>query len=361
MEQKVDIIAYYLPQFYPTKENNEWWGKGFTEWTNVAKAKKLFVGHYQPKIPSELGFYDLRLLENKEEQVKLAKEAGVSAFCYWHYWLGNDRVLLDKPYKDLIKNGKPDFPFCLGWANHDWEKKSWDSNVSRNDHTLLAKQEYPGIEDYKKHFFYVLPAFKDKRYHKIDGKPFFLIYDAEALPNTKQFIDIWNQLADENGLNRIFFVAHTRQLQNISTLKNMGFELINFSPHRIPFPDSSKIINKIKRRILKWPNVVNYSKAIKVFDHPINYEEHIIPTIIPNWDHTPRSGVNGIVLHKSNPTDFGKHVENTLRSVKHKKHKIIMIKSWNEWGEGNYMEPDLKYGKRYITELCNKINKINAK
>lgn len=167
--EKVKIIAYYLPQFHPCKQNNEWWGKGFTEWTNVAKAKPLFKGHYQPKIPSDLGFYDLRLPEVREEQVQLAREAGVYGFCYWHYWFGNGKRLLERPFEEVLESGKPDFPFCLGWANHSWYAKLWDKDTRKDK--LLIEQKYLGKEDYVAHFMYALKAFKDKRYIKDGDKP----------------------------------------------------------------------------------------------------------------------------------------------------------------------------------------------
>ncbi len=357
---KPKIIAYYLPQFHPIPENDKWWGKGFTEWTNVGKAKPLFKGHQQPKVPADLGYYDLRLSEIREEQAKLAKEAGIHAFCYWHYWLGNGKRLLEMPFNEVLRTGKPDFPFCLGWANHNWAKKQWNSDVSRRNNEMLIKQEYPGKEDYVNHFYSNLEAFRDKRYVRIDNKPFFLIYDVEKLPDAAEFIKIWNELAYKNGLGKFYFVSHTRKIDNIDFFLQKGFDAVNFSPHRIPFGNMRTITSRIKRIILKIPNVVSYSKAIKTFDHPLNYKEFIIPTIIPNWDHTPRSGASGIVLHNSNPKLFKIHVDSVLKSVQEKEvqNQIIMIKSWNEWGEGNYMEPDLKYGKSYLDILSYSIKKF---
>ena len=170
------VIAFYLPQYHPTPHNNEWWGEGFTEWTNVAKAPKLFWGHYQPKVPADLGFYDLRIPEVREKQAELAKYAGVDGFCYYHYWFGNGRVELETPFNEVLKTGKPDFPFCLCWANETWSRKFWnkDGNVAQS--TTLAEQTYPGMDDIISHFMNVLPAFKDPRYIKQDGMPVFMIY-----------------------------------------------------------------------------------------------------------------------------------------------------------------------------------------
>ena len=163
---KARVIAYYLPQFHPVPENDKYWGKGFTEWTNVASAKPLFRGHYQPRIPSDLGFYDLRIPQVREEQAQLASEAGIEGFCYWHYWFGNGKMLLEKPFEEVLTTGKPDFPFCLCWANHTWSTKGWRKDA---DVEVIAEQTYPGDEDYVEHFNYCLPAFKDKRYITVDG------------------------------------------------------------------------------------------------------------------------------------------------------------------------------------------------
>jgi lipopolysaccharide biosynthesis protein len=169
---KIRSIAFYLPQFHPIKENNEWWGKGFTEWTNVGKARPLFKGHYQPRIPADLGYYDLRLDEVRVEQALMAKEFGIEGFCYWHYWFGNGRTLLERPFKEVLESGSPDFPFCLAWANETW--KGFAHGLKNRN--VLIEQKYLGERDDTDHFYKVLPAFKDKRYIKVNSKPVFLIY-----------------------------------------------------------------------------------------------------------------------------------------------------------------------------------------
>ena len=165
---KIMTLAMFLPQFHRIKENDEWWGKGFTEWTNVGTAKPLFKGHNQPRVPTELGYYDLRLPEVREQQAELARESGVTAFCYWHYWFGNGKRLLERVFDEVLESGKPDFPFCLGWANHSWYTKEWNSDGSTKN-KLLIEQTYLGLEDAKMHFDYLLKAFRDPRYIKIDG------------------------------------------------------------------------------------------------------------------------------------------------------------------------------------------------
>ena len=172
---KARIIALYLPQYHPIPENDEWWGKGFTEWTNVAQAKPQFRGHYQPRIPADLGFYDLRLPEVREQQAQLAREAGIEGFCYYHYWFGNGRQLLERPFNEVLESGKPDFPFCLCWANHNWTNKTWQKGKSLRSDSMIMKMEY-SMEDHKKHFMALLPAFRDERYIKVDGKPLFGVW-----------------------------------------------------------------------------------------------------------------------------------------------------------------------------------------
>ena len=175
MKTKARVIAFYLPQFHPIPENDKWWGKGFTEWTNVGKAKSFFKGHYQPRIPADLGYYDLRVSETRKAQADMAKEYGVEGFCYWHYWFGNGKRLLERPFEEVLKSSKPDFPFCLGWANESWKAKVWDFNSTKRDRTLI-EQLYPGDQDYKDHFYELLDAFKDNRYMRKNNKPICGIY-----------------------------------------------------------------------------------------------------------------------------------------------------------------------------------------
>ena len=192
---KPRIFALYLPQFHPFKENDEWWGKGFTEWTNVGKAKPLFRGHDQPRVPTELGYYDLRLPIVREQQAQMAREAGVTAFCYWHYWFGNGKRLLADVFQEVLETGKPDFPFCLAWANHTWRAVGCTAGVTSK--AVLMEQIYPGIEDAKSHFRLLLKAFRDKRYVKVDGKPYFFIFDPIALP--QEYVDCFKKMSLEAG------------------------------------------------------------------------------------------------------------------------------------------------------------------
>ena len=193
------LISFYLPQFYPTPENDEWWGKGFTEWTNVGRAKPLFKGHYQPRVPADLGYYDLRIPEVREQQAALAKEAGIEGFCYWHYWFAGRR-LLDTVFKEVVESGKPDYPFCLCWANHSWYAKTWDPKVPDK---LLIEQTYPGEQDYIDHFYAMLPAFKDERYMRVNGKPIFGLFSPLDIPEPEVFFNLWNKSLFSNRFIRL--------------------------------------------------------------------------------------------------------------------------------------------------------------
>lgn len=374
--KKARVIAYYLPQFHPVDVNDKFWGKGFTEWTNVAKAKPVFKGHDQPRIPADLGFYDLRLQSVAEEQAKLAKEAGIEGFCYWHYWFGNGKEVLEMPMDRMIETGKPDYPFCIGWANHDWSTKTWTKDKSSLQSTMIFKQEYPGIEDHVAHFKRLLPAFLDKRYIKVDGKLLFLIFDIEHFVNPKEFKDLWNQLAKENGLPGFHFVAMVGSLssidkklisadlesvveQNMNKARKYGFDALNSISQKYAEYKTAgkygKIFQAFLRKILKGKYVekYEYSQIMKNYYSKSDKEEDVYPQLLVGWDRSPRSGRNAIIYKNSNPTAFKEAAKRAIMCVEHKteEHRIIFLNSWNEWGEGAYMEPDLRYGKGFIKSL----------
>ncbi len=361
---KPRIIALYLPQYHPFPENDEWWGRGFTEWTNVARAQSLFPKHYQPHIPADLGFYDLRIPEVREEQAQLAHKAGIEAFCYYEYWFGNGKQLMQRPFEEVVESGKPDFPFCLNWANHSWYKKLWNPKEKGKD-ILLAEQLYPGEEDYTTHFYHLLPAFKDKRYVRVNGKLFYAIYDAIHFKDVEHFIITWRKLARENGLNDFYFVATDYNSEHKDVLLAQGFNAL----HNVDYiniyhvsPKWKKALRTIGRKYLHIPMIYKYKEAIKYMLHPSCNEREVIPVIVPNWDHTPRSGVYGTVFTDAEPRYFKQLAKQALEMVRNKpeEEQIIILKSWNEWGEGNYMEPDLKYGHGYINALAEAIKETNC-
>ncbi|MEI8108854.1 MAG: glycoside hydrolase family 99-like domain-containing protein, partial [Verrucomicrobiota bacterium] len=214
---KPRLVAFYLPQFHPIPENSQWWGAGFTEWTNVTKAKPLFPNHYQPRLPADLGFYDLRVPESRAAQADLARSAGVEAFCYWHYWFAGRRVL-ERPFNEVLASKEPDFPFCLAWANDTWSGH-WYGAPKRT----LIEQTYPGPDDHERHFYSLLPAFLDPRYLRVHDRPIFTLFRPKSLPNPQAFIDLWQKLAAQNGLPGIHFIAHLFDHELDFPWKSLGF------------------------------------------------------------------------------------------------------------------------------------------
>lgn len=361
MNTKPEIIAFYLPQYHPFKENDEWWGKGFTEWTNVGKAKPLFKGHNQPRVPTELGYYDLRLPIIREQQAEMAREAGVTAFCYWHYWFGNGKRLIPEIFDEVLNTGKPDFPFCLGWANHSWFAKNWNADGTTTE-KLLMEQTYPGIEDEKMHFAYLLKAFKDPRYLKIGGCPLLYIFAPQDLP--KEYLQNFREWTKAEGFPGLYVVANISKpsYQEDHAMAD-GYDAVSFQRLASDIHEGNTIKDKIIRQLqIRWkkakgvlfhrpPFMVDYSKCYHSLIRECDRKENVIPVLLPQWDHTPRSGWNGSLLVNATPDIFYKHVNEALNAVQAKKHPILFLKSWNEWGEGNMMEPDMTYGRGFIDAL----------
>ena len=379
--QRARLIAFYLPQFHPIEENSLWWGPGFTEWTNVAKARPLFPSHFQPRLPRDLGFYDLRVSEVRQAQADLARSAGIEGFCYWHYWFAGRR-LLERPFDEVLESKEPDFPFCLAWANSSW-KGTW-YGASRN--RLLIEQTYPGSEDHEKHFYALLPAFHDQRYIRVHRKPLFAIFQPSELPSNREFIKLWQSLALKNGLPGIHFVAHLnreddypwqaagydaglivdslkvarQKTSKVACERLKEIRLVSLlSLHRSELIKvknlAALVLHRFLWRVFRWPEFIYYyDDAIKHFSpkrQPL--VQNVYPSVIPNWDNSARSGKNGVVLHNSSPALFSRHLCEVLEAVSHRpqEERIVFVKSWNEWAEGNYLEPDQRYGHGYLDAI----------
>jgi lipopolysaccharide biosynthesis protein len=345
-ERPARVIAFYLPQFHPIPENDEWWGKGFTEWTNVAKAQPMFAGHYQPHVPADLGFYDLRLPETRAAQAAMAQAYGIEAFCYWHYWFAGRRIL-ERPFSEVLKSKEPKFPFCLGWANQTWSG-IWHGNPDR----ILIEQTYPGSVDDEAHFRAVAEAFGDDRYLRVDGKPLFYIYRPLAIPEVRRFADLWRTLAHRLGLPGLYLVGEAG---------------LDWQPEAYGF-DASVTVNlpalqgwepwwhPVARLRWKWhlwrglPTVVPFEDVEADIVPPRRPGIRSHPCLLPNWDNTPRSGRNGLVLHGSTPERFRRQVRRAfaIAAGDPLEERLVFVKSWNEWAEGNHLEPDLKFGTGYL-------------
>ncbi len=350
MAKNARLIAFYLPQFHPIPENDEWWGKGFTEWTNTAKAKPLFRGHYQPHVPKDLGFYDLRLPEARAAQATLAKEHGVEGFCYYHYWFGG-KQLLERPFNEILASGEPDFPFCLCWANETWTG-IWHGAPNR----VLVKQTYPGDADHRSHFLHLLSAFRDPRYMKIDGKQVLGIYRPWEIPDTYRFTRLWRELASTAGLQGLFLVAVRGANHGWNAIAH-GFDatVTPRVPPRRPWVSWRNPLIKLRAKVEIFRGRPTIYSHEEILDGMLAPETgHLdFPCVVPNWDNTPRSGMNGLVLHGSSPDLFRRHVKKAVDMVQDRPEdqRLIFVKSWNEWAEGNHLEPDLQFGTQYLEVL----------
>jgi hypothetical protein len=352
------VVAFYLPQFHPIPENDEWWGKGFTEWTNVAKAQPLFRGHHQPNVPADLGFYDLRVPEVRELQAEIARRNGIEAFCYYHYWFAGKR-LLERPFNEVVSSGKPNFGFCLCWANQTWTGV-WHGAPNR----ILVEQTYPGEQDHIAHFRALEPAFHDPRYLTIDGMPVFIIYNPEELPECRKTLELWRGLACKSGLKGLFLVGNDLNLFGLWTpsewlKQDHGFDAIIWTGNG-DYEIRRQIGRGIMRRVLRpWPKMQARWNGPRIYPYGEISEKltfqspHSVasyPCVVHSWDNTPRSGRNGLVLTGATPELFRPILRKAIRSVEEyrKPERFVYLKSWNEWAEGNYLEPDLRWGHKYL-------------
>lgn len=359
-DDDIQVIAFYLPQYYPIPENNQWFGEGFTEWTNVGKAKPLFRNHYQPLVPADLGYYDLRLPEVRKHQAELARQAGVAAFCYYHYWFGNGKQLLEMPLREVTRLGEPDFPFCICWANHTWYNKMWNSERSVLDMMPLMEQEYPGEKDWDAHFYSLLDTFRDKRYYRINGKLVWVFYHIAEIPDAERMMARWNELAEKEGLGGFYYMSYVDDVQD---MKNPAHQLckdvvlsckenITSAGRTVGMRKFVRFSRTFWSQLLHIPfGVYRYSRVRhKLLDKRFA-DEDVVPVLYPNWDNTARRKMGAMVLHEATPEQFYKHCKEVFALMRGKKNRVAFLKSWNEWGEGNYMEPCLRYGRGYIRAL----------
>lgn len=339
------VIAFYLPQFHQIPENDKWWGKGYTEWTNTKKGKPLFPGHYQPREPFKNNYYDLTDPTARKWQANIAKQYGIYGFCYYHYWFKGKR-LLEKPFNEVLKTGEPDFPFCLSWANHDWVK------IRPSGHTVIMPQEYGDKEEWEKHFNYLLKAFQDDRYIRVDDKPLFVIYAPEKIPRCEEMLTYWNALSKRNGLKGIYFVQsllYDFGFPNKVKVKGFNAKVEVEPMYTIKRRDSKGNYKKIKG-FGKEVEVVDYDKVwSSILNRASSRRENIIPGAFMDWDNSARRKYNRTIFKGANPKKFSRYLTELINRAKiNYKSDFLFINAWNEWSEGTYLEPDKKYGFQYL-------------
>lgn len=342
-------IAIVLPQFHPIPENDKWWGKGFTEWTNVTKAKPLFKDHYQPHLPTDLGFYDLRLEQARDAQAKIAQEHGIYGFCHYHYWF-NGKRLLNYPIDEMLRLNKPQMPFMLCWANENWTRR-WDG--LEND--VLIKQEYNQKDDTEHIRWLCENIFSDERYIKVDGKPVFVIYRSDLFPNIEETIKLWRKIAKEEFGYKDLYLCVMESFYKILKPHESGFDAaIEFSPHHIlkynKESKNRKGLNIFKRSKNKSHSFRDYSQAVEESINRKMPAYKIFRSVTPSWDNTPRRGKNGIIALGSTPEKYQYWLRNLSEKFEpySEEENFIFINAMNEWAEGNHLEPCQKYGTQYL-------------
>lgn len=359
-------IAFYLPQFHPIPENDRWWGAGFTEWHNVARGRPRFRGHHQPHIPGQLGFYDLRLSATREAQAELARAHGVDGFCYYHFWF-NGRMLLEQPLNEVLASGHPNFPFCLCWANENWTRR-WDGGNSE----ILLGQDYDDY-DPQAHIRWLLQAFADPRYMRVDGRPLFVVYNPSAIPDLGTRVGQWRRAARAFGVDDLYLCAtlSVRNTADAQALHAAGFDaVIDFMPRpdvrgpRLPgnllryfLP---RAYNKALRR-LGWDRRLPRAPVINRFCYRRmaanaaarwRRRRDLLPCVVPSWDNAARKRVDADVYQNDDPREYGRWLRAAMAAVRQRPRdrQLVFINAWNEWAEGCHLEPDARHGLRFLEQ-----------
>jgi len=354
IEATSEVIAFYLPQFHPIPENDVWWGRGFTEWTNVARGRPRFPGHIQPRLPTDLGFYDLRVPETRAAQAALARAYGVTAFCYYHYWF-NGRRLLERPFNEVLKTGEPDFPFLLCWANENWTRR-WDGH----DREVLLGQSY-SVEDDRNHLRALAPAFADRRYFRMNGLPVFLVYRTELLPDAQRTADVWREEAYHLGLGDII-LGRVESFASDIDPKSVGFDFaVEFAPRwslllQRQYGEGARA--GLRRRgflndgyttnsVYSYRDLVNAMIARPEAQYPL------FRCACTSWDNSPRRKSNATIYQGATPELFRGWIERLIAARKpfQNTRPPIFVNAWNEWAEGAHLEPCSVFGHGFLQAI----------
>ena len=370
------IITFYLPQFHEIPENNEWWGKRFTEWVNVKKAQPLYEGHEQPRVPLNENYYNLLDPNVQVWQAKIAKEYGVYGFCYYHYWF-NGKLLLEKPMENMLKNRDIDIPFCVCWANEPWTR-AWVGETK-----VLIPQLYGEKREWKEHFDYLLPFFKDSRYICDDGKPLVVIYRPEVIECLNEMLDYWNELAIQEGFEGLTYAYQNIDFDLKADKDDSRFKYnIEFQPlyaRHDMFKNNHKYIKALRRKVAAFVeknfgfDLMRYGVGFFNKSNQISYDEawnkiltrkpeteKNVPGAFVGWDNTPRKGERGEIFVGDTPEKFEKYLTQQIIRAKNIYSKdMIFMYAWNEWAEGGYLEPDTRSGYKNLEAIKNALKSTN--
>ena len=333
-------LAFYLPQFHPIPENDLWWGKGFTEWTNVARARPMFDGHDQPHLPGEMGFYDLRVDGVLEEQAALAAQFGVTGFCFYYYWFAGKR-LLERPVETMRASGRPAFPYCLCWANENWTRR-WDGAESE----ILIAQE-PSADDDERVILDLLPHLQDPRYIRVDGRPLLIVYRVGVLPDPTRTARIWRDVARRHGMELYLCAAKTYETADP---RPIGFDAI------VEFPPHGAITAMITDAYVPYEagyqgTLIDYRQFVVDWLHDRGEDYPIHPTVMPGWDNTPRRQTRALAFLNATPETYALWLEEVaVRAIRQRPRdeRLVFVNAWNEWAEGAHLEPDRRFGRQYL-------------
>lgn len=367
------LLCIYFPQFHRIPENDEWWREGFTEWDNVRRGRKFYPWQYQPREPLNNNYYDLSDVRVLEKHTRLAKKAGISGFCFYHYYMCG-RKLLEKPIEMYRDESQETFPYCLIWANHSWTRTWYRGKLGEE---VLLRQVYGGPDEWKAHFEYLLSFFKDDRYIKIDNKPVYIIYYPQYIQKRKEMFELWNSLAKQNGYDGIYLIAMNTG-SGVDYNHGLYEGVMNFEPLRMIREDTSfrtKLMgwrrDQLKGKELKTNSVLNYFKLNTVYTY--NYvcsqienstrskKHQTFLGVFPGWDNTARKDEDGMIIPGSSPRRFEKHVEKVMTMAKEWGSPFVFLNAWNEWSEGPYVEPDKKYGYAYLRAIKRAIRRVRGK
>jgi lipopolysaccharide biosynthesis protein len=349
----LEVAAFYLPQFHPIPENDAWWGRGFTEWRNVAKGRPLFPGHYQPHLPADVGFYDLRVPEVRELQAELARAHGVGAFCYYHYWF-DGRRLLERPFEEVLASGRPDFPFLLCWANENWTRV-WDGS----ERSVLMPQRY-SAEDDVAHFAYLAKAFADPRYVRVGGKPVFLVYRASQLPDPRRTAETWRREARRLGIGELYLCrVEGFGTERAAPPQEWGFDAA------VGFVPEFGTLGPPQRRSLPWRVLRKAGLTAQgfkdnlVFDYADVVAQMLarpaapyprLPCVTVGWDNSARRKRDAVIYRDATPEKYEEWLRVEAARLRERTDvpPLLFVNAWNEWAEGSHLEPDERWGLGYL-------------